>query len=97
MWNGLRAIPGVRVFGPSPSSPRTPTISFVVAGRSSTDVARQLADRGLYASNGDFYAATVIERIGMAPDGVVRAGCACYTTQDEVERLVAAVTEIAAK
>jgi selenocysteine lyase/cysteine desulfurase len=49
----------------------------------------------VYASNGDFYAATVIERIGMAPDGVVRAGCACYTTQDEVDRLVAAVAEIA--
>lgn len=97
MWNGLMAIPGVRVFGPPPSSPRTPTISFVVAGRSSTDVARQLADRALYASNGDFYAATVIERIGMAPDGVVRAGCACYTTQDEVDRLVAAVREIAKK
>ena len=95
MWNGLSAIRGVRVFGPPPSSPRTPTISFAVAGRSSTDVARELADRAVYASNGDFYAATVIERIGMAPDGVVRAGCACYTTQDEVDRLVAAVSEIA--
>ncbi len=95
MWNGLTAIPGVRVFGPPPSSPRTPTLSFVVAGRSSTDVARQLADRALYTSNGDFYAATVIERIGMAPDGVVRAGCACYTTQDEVDRLISAVGEIA--
>ncbi|HKV52859.1 MAG TPA: cysteine desulfurase-like protein [Gemmatimonadaceae bacterium] len=95
MWNGLTAIPGVRVFGPPPSAPRTPTISFVVAGRSSTDVARRLADRALYASNGDFYAATVIERIGMAPDGVVRAGCACYTTEDEVQRLVEAVAEIA--
>ncbi|HEV2179308.1 MAG TPA: aminotransferase class V-fold PLP-dependent enzyme, partial [Gemmatimonadaceae bacterium] len=95
MWNGLAAIPGVRLFGPPPSSPRTPTISFVLAGRSSTDVARQLADRAIYASNGDFYAATVIERIGMAPDGVVRAGCACYTTQDEVDRLVSAVKEIA--
>lgn len=95
LWNGLTAIPGVRVFGPPPSAPRTPTISFVVAGRSSTDVARQLADRALYASNGDFYAATVIERIGMAPDGVVRAGCACYTTEDEVDRLISAVAEIA--
>jgi selenocysteine lyase/cysteine desulfurase len=95
MWNGLAGIPGVRLFGPPPSSPRTPTIAFVVPGRSSTDVALQLADRAVYASNGDFYAATVIERIGMAPDGVVRAGCACYTTQDEVDRLVAAVAEIA--
>jgi len=97
LWSGLSAIPGVRVFGPPPSSPRTPTIAFAVAGRSSTHVARQLADRALYASNGDFYAATVIERIGMAPDGVVRAGCACYTTQDEVDRFIAAVREIASR
>ena len=95
LWNGLTAIAGVRVFGPPPAAPRTPTIAFVVAGRSSTDVARRLADRALYASNGDFYAATVIERIGMAPDGVVRAGCACYTTEDEVDRLISAVAEIA--
>jgi selenocysteine lyase/cysteine desulfurase len=91
LWNGLSGIPGVRVFGPPPSAPRTPTVSFVVAGRSSTAVAQDLAERALFASNGDFYATTVIERLGMAPDGVVRAGCACYTTADEVDRLVEAV------
>jgi selenocysteine lyase/cysteine desulfurase len=32
---------------------------------------------------------TVIERLGQAPDGVVRAGCACYTTPEEVDRLLA--------
>lgn len=94
MWDGLRAIPGVRVFGPPPSAPRTPTISFAVDGLSSTAVAQRLADRALFASNGDFYAATVIERIGMAPEGVVRAGCACYTTADEVDRLVESVGAI---
>jgi selenocysteine lyase/cysteine desulfurase len=31
----------------------------------------------------------VIERLGQA--GVVRAGCACYTSDEEVERLLAAV------
>ncbi len=30
-------------------------------------------------------------------DGVVRAGCACYTTADEVERLIAGVGDIAGK
>jgi selenocysteine lyase/cysteine desulfurase len=38
---------------------------------------------------------TVIERIGQAADGVVRVGCSCYTTDEEVERLIAAVREIA--
>jgi selenocysteine lyase/cysteine desulfurase len=37
----------------------------------------------------------VIERLGHATDGVVRAGCACYTTAEEVDRLIAGVAEIA--
>jgi selenocysteine lyase/cysteine desulfurase len=45
----------------------------------------------LFLSNGDFYAATVIERLARAPDGLVRAGCSCYTTEEEVERLIEAV------
>ena len=56
--------------------------------RSSDEVARELVSRGLFLSNGDFYAQTVVERLGHAADGLVRAGCACYTTGDEVERLV---------
>ena len=43
---------------------------------------------------GDFYAQTVIERLGLAPEGLVRAGCACYTTIEEVDRLVSGVREL---
>lgn len=89
LWNGLAAIPGVTLFGRTPGTgPRTPTLSFVKQGIHPTDVARQLTDRGLFLSDGDFYATTVIERLGRAATGVVRAGCACYTTEDEVDRLL---------
>ena len=82
-----RRLPGVTLYGPSPSRPRTPTVAFTVAGRSAEDVARQLADRAVFVSHGDFYAQTVIERLGLTDHGVVRAGCACYTGADEVDRL----------
>jgi cysteine desulfurase family protein (TIGR01976 family) len=95
LWEGLRAIPGVTVYGPPPSRPRTSTISFVVAGLDSTAVARHCADRGLFVSNGDFYAMTVVRRLGHAEDGLVRLGCAAYTSDDEVERAIAAVAEVA--
>jgi cysteine desulfurase family protein (TIGR01976 family) len=95
LWAGLQAIPGVTLYGPPPTEPRTPTVAFTVKGLPSEDVARALAERALFVSNGDFYAATVVRRLGHAEDGVVRAGCACYTTADEVERLVAGVAEIA--
>jgi cysteine desulfurase family protein (TIGR01976 family) len=91
LWDGLTGTPGVRCFGPPPGQPRTPTVSFAVEGRSSTDVARACAARGVFVSNGDFYATTVLERLGYSRDGLVRAGCACYTTAEEVDRLVAAV------
>jgi cysteine desulfurase family protein (TIGR01976 family) len=97
LWEGLRAIPGVTVYGPPPSRPRTSTISFVVAGLSSTAVAHHCAERGLFVSNGDFYALTVARRLGHADDGLVRLGCAAYTSDDEIERAIAAIVEVAVR
>jgi selenocysteine lyase/cysteine desulfurase len=70
-------------------------VAFTVAGRTSEEVAVALARRAVFVSNGDFYATTVMSRLGQSKDGVVRAGCACYTTADEVERLITGVREIA--
>jgi cysteine desulfurase family protein (TIGR01976 family) len=91
LWIGLKQVRGVRLYGPEPGQPRTPTVAFTVQGRDSGDVARSLADAGVFVSNGDFYATTVVERLGLAPGGLVRAGCACYTTESEVDRLVTGV------
>jgi len=95
LWNGLASVSRVRLYGPPPSSPRTPTLSFTVEGVASTEVARRLAHKGLFLSHGDFYAATVVERLGLGPEGLVRAGCACYTPAEEVERLIEDVDKIA--
>jgi cysteine desulfurase family protein (TIGR01976 family) len=94
LWDGLAAINGVRLYGPAPDLPRTPTIAFTVDGVASTEVSRRLATRGLFLSHGDFYAATVVERLGLGAQGFVRAGCACYTTDDEIDRLIESVKEI---
>src|SRR6188472_326101 len=91
LWNGLTEIERVRLYGPPPDTQRTPTIAFTVDGVSSIEVAEKLAARGVFVSHGDFYAMTVIERLGQAPHGLVRAGCACYTTAKEVDRLLAGV------
>lgn len=96
LWDGLHAIDGVRVYGPSPHSPRTATVSFSVDGKPAGAVARSLGAQGLFVSHGDFYAQTVVDRLGMQPDGLVRAGCACYTDDDDVARLLAAVSALAA-
>jgi cysteine desulfurase family protein (TIGR01976 family) len=95
LWLELANIKGVRLYGPPPDVPRTPTVSFTVDQTASTECARRLAAKGLFASHGDFYAATVIERLGLQPEGLVRVGCACYTSEEEIDRLIEAVSEIA--
>ena len=94
LWDGLGEVPGVKRYGPPPGRPRTPTVSFAFDGVSSVEIARALAGRALFVSNGDFYASTIVGRLGHAEDGLVRVGCACYTTADEVERLLEAVREL---
>jgi cysteine desulfurase family protein (TIGR01976 family) len=94
LWNGLAANPAVTLYGSPPGEPRTPTVAFTVKGRRSHDVARHLADRAVFVSSGDFYALTVVERLGCADDGLVRAGGACYTTEEEVDRLLGGVAEL---
>jgi cysteine desulfurase family protein (TIGR01976 family) len=94
LWEGLSAIDGVTLYGPPPGTPRTPTVSFTLRGHSTEEVARHLVTHGVYASNGDFYAQTVAERLGRGVDGFVRAGAAAYTTHEEVDRLVAGVKEL---
>jgi selenocysteine lyase/cysteine desulfurase len=91
MWRGLEEIPGVRLFGPPPGTPRTPTLAFTLEGHDSRTVAAHLADtHGVFVSHGHFYAAHVVEDLGV-DGGLVRAGCACYTTADEVDRLLEGV------
>ena len=94
LWNGLRATEGVVLYGRPPGAPRTPTVAFTLKGHDSTAVARALADRGVFASNGDFYALTVVRRLGLEREGLVRAGCACYTTEEEVDRLLEVVRSL---
>jgi cysteine desulfurase family protein (TIGR01976 family) len=94
LWNSLAEIDGLTLYGPQPGTPRTPTLSFTLRGYSTDDVAVALAKRGVYVSNGDFYAATVVERLGLAPQGLVRVGCSCYTSEEEVDRLIEGVTAL---
>ena len=94
LWNGLQKIERVRLYGTPPDAARTPTIAFTVNSVSSMEVAKNLAERGIFVSHGDFYALTVVERLGLDPAGLVRAGCACYTTVEDVDRLLTGVREL---
>jgi cysteine desulfurase family protein (TIGR01976 family) len=91
LWNSLAEVDGLTLHGPKPGTPRTPTLSFTMRGVKTDDIATALAKRGVFVSNGDFYAATIVERLGLVPDGLLRVGCSCYTTESEVDRLIEGV------
>jgi cysteine desulfurase family protein (TIGR01976 family) len=88
LWDALAQTPGVQLYGPNPDQPRTSTVSFTLDGTPADEVVRRLASRGVFASHGDFYATTAVQRLGIGPDGLVRAGAACYTTDEEIDRLI---------
>jgi cysteine desulfurase family protein (TIGR01976 family) len=92
LWNALSSMPRVKLYGPTPDAARTPTLSFTIDGCTSTDAARKFAEKGLFLSHGDFYAYTIVQRLGV--EGLIRAGCAIYTTDDEIDRLIESVSEL---
>ncbi|WP_422930963.1 cysteine desulfurase-like protein [Singulisphaera sp. PoT] len=91
LWEGLSEIPELRLYGPTPDADRTSTISFSIGETPVVEVARHLAVQGIFASHGDFYASTVAERYGRSESGFVRLGCACYTTDEEIARVIDAI------
>jgi cysteine desulfurase family protein (TIGR01976 family) len=94
--DGLREIPGVTVYGPPDDHPRTSTVAFTVGDLHPEEVCRTLGEQGLFLWDGHFYAVRLVERLGLIErGGLVRAGLAPYTTDTEVERLLAAVRRLA--
>ncbi len=95
LWTGLSDIDGVTCHGTQPGQgPRTPTVAFTVRNHAAADVASHLSERfGVFVSHGHFYAANVAADLGVTT-GMVRAGCACYTTEEEVARLVEGVAAL---
>jgi selenocysteine lyase/cysteine desulfurase len=89
---GLRQIDGVDIRSRAPR--RTPTVLFTVADLASAAVSRALADVGVNAPAGSFYAPDCARVLGLGDLGGVRAGIGLYTDSTDVERLVAAVAAL---
>ena len=92
MEAGLRGIPGVVVHSNAPA--RTPTILFTVEGRDSQDLRRALAQRGVNAPAGNFYAIETSRHLGLGDRGGVRVGLSPYTDDSDVDRLLTALHDI---
>jgi len=89
---GLERLPGVHLYGNAPL--RTPTELFSFDGHVSADVAQVLAERGINAPAGNFYAIETCDALGLGSAGAVRAGLAPYTSRQDVDTLLDALADI---
>jgi cysteine desulfurase family protein (TIGR01976 family) len=85
----------VWLYGLQSMEGRVPTFCFNVPGRAPQEVAESLAERDLAVWHGDYYAVETMRYLGLE-DGAVRVGIVHYNTEDEVDRLLAALSELAA-
>jgi cysteine desulfurase family protein (TIGR01976 family) len=96
--DGLEGMPGVRLFGivdRNRFDERTPTIALTIEGISPLDAALALKALGIAATQGDFYASPLIDRLGLrASGGVLRFGLGHYTTVEEIDRLLDGVATL---
>jgi selenocysteine lyase/cysteine desulfurase len=98
---GLQEIPGIRIFGITDAerfSERCSTLSFRLGDHNPTEIATFLGERGIFTWDGNFYALNLSERLGVEQHGgVLRVGLVHYNTAEEVERVLAALREFAAR
>ncbi len=96
---GLLAIPGLRFFGisdPKRFDERCSTVSVRLANHSPAKIAAFLGERGIFTWDGNYYALNLTERLGVeANGGLLRIGLVHYNTAEEVDRLLAALRELA--
>lgn len=96
---GLLTVPGLTFYGigdPARFAERTPTVSVRVAGHTPRALAEALGEQGIFVWDGNYYALSLTERLGVEADGgMLRIGLVHYNTAAEVDRLLAALLEIA--
>jgi selenocysteine lyase/cysteine desulfurase len=95
---GMQQIHGVRIYGitdPEKASQRCPTLAFTKSGSTPGDIAAYLGNQGVFVWDGNYYAISVTEQLGLEETGgMVRVGLAHYNTKQEVDRFLAAVSSL---
>ena len=91
----LSGHPKIRLIGRKNAKGRAPTVTFTADGHQSTELASQLSDFKLGVGVGHFYAYRLIEALGIdTEEGALRTSFVHYTSQDEVDQLIAALDQL---
>jgi cysteine desulfurase/selenocysteine lyase len=92
--DGLRALPGVKVFGPENPGDRTGIVSFTIDGLEPQSIAMHLDEASdILVGAGDHDCQPLMEHLCLL-EGTVRASVYLYTTEQEVDLLVAGIADL---
>ncbi len=89
--DGLRRLDGIRLH--SNAARRTPTMLMTFEDHDVQDVRGHLADRGINAPAGHFYAWECSHHLGLGAAGGLRVGLAPYSTDSDIDRLLEGLEE----
>ena len=93
---GLITLPGVKIYGPEKGKQRIATLSFNVLGRLPSDVSTHLErEFSILCRPGLHCAPSAHRTIGTFPEGTVRFSLGAFNTEEEVDSVIDAVSQIA--
>ncbi|NLT34951.1 MAG: aminotransferase class V-fold PLP-dependent enzyme [Gaiellales bacterium] len=97
LWDGLAAIPGVHLYGPAAAERRTSTFSLRIDGMRVDEVGLRLDEDFSILTRVGLHCAPAAHRtLGTFPEGTVRLAAGVFTTREDVQRVISAVSEVAA-
>jgi len=98
LLTGLENLPNWKVWGITDLNrldERVPTVSVTHSEKPPQELAERLAENGLFCWPGNHYALPFTQAVGLEPGGTLRIGLLHYNSADEVDRLLAALAELA--
>ncbi|MGV8082226.1 MAG: aminotransferase class V-fold PLP-dependent enzyme [Coriobacteriia bacterium] len=95
LLEGLSAIPGITLFGPSDEHERTAVVSCTVAGRSASEIGLALDDDfAILCRVGLHCSPAAHKTLGTFPDGTIRLSLGPHTTAGDVSEIVSAMEKL---
>lgn len=94
----LQTVPNIAIYGitnPAEFDQRCPTVSFNIAGQHPAHLSAYLGEHNIFTWDGNNYALGVTEQLGIEQSGgMLRVGLAHYNTQEDIDRLIAALKNL---
>ncbi|MBI4377719.1 MAG: aminotransferase class V-fold PLP-dependent enzyme [Nitrospinae bacterium] len=94
--DGLKEIKGVKLYGPSNPVDRVSVVSFNIEGKDPAEVGNILNERyDMMSRVGLHCSPNAHKTIGTFPGGTVRVSVGYFNTQDDIDKLIEAIRDIA--